>query len=676
MNRLVALVLTCVVASLATIVAQQSPAPGEFRFERRIRTGGTGARRLAVDVPLLAGTRSIRMASGDARLPDLRLFDRDGRELQYVLVSNPPADPVWALASTLAVAPVESQTQKTSGFEADLGEALMVDRLRLDDIRSPFLKRLRVEGSGDRSRWTLLVDEGTVFDLPDERLRQTELSFAPGSYRYLRVTWDDTRSGRIPQPRRVAARRVPTAIAPPPLTASLPFERRAGEPGRSRFRVRLPAVRLPIVALDLDVSGSRVLRDATVFEGRLSGTEVVPTRLGGATLKRIEQGDAAATALRVPIDQPLESQLDLVIDDGNNPPIDLRAVTAVFAEQPWIYFESTGDEAVARYGHPSLKAPRYDLEAARQTLKINETPDAAWEEPQARTSTSNVPPPPLPTVGSSLDVSQFRHVRPIPPGDAGLVMLALDAATLAHSRGTQFPDVRIVDAGGRQVPYLVEHASEPLSLDLSIVKSSSRPPALPVDRRASVYRLTWPFEHLPMPRLVLTTSARVFTRPISIAVEREPNRTMRDPWLEMLASASWTHAEQDLPAPPLTLALGTVSAKEILVIVDDGDNSPLPLTSARLLLPSYRLRLFREKDAVLRLAYGRDDLSPPKYDLALLSPQLLGVAATEIVPGPEPTASATASTALVSPRLFWGILIVAVLVLLTLIVRLVKKTDA
>jgi hypothetical protein len=151
---------------------------------------------------------------------------------------------------------------------------------------------------------------------------------------------------------------------------------------------------------------------------------------------------------------------------------------------------------------------------------------------------------------------------------------------------------------------------------------------------------------------------------------------MRAPWLEMLASASWTHAEQDLPAPPLTLPLGTVTAKEILVIVDDGDNSPLPLTSARLLLPSYRLRLFREKDAALRLAYGRDDLSPPKYDLALLSPQLLGVAATEIVPGPEPSSSAGVSSELVPPRLFWGILIVAVVVLLALIVRLVKKTGA
>ena len=146
---------------------------------------------------------------------------------------------------------------------------------------------------------------------------------------------------------------------PPPLTTPLVFERRPSEPGRSQFRVRLPAGRLPIVALDLDVGGGHVLREARVFEARLAGGEVVPTPLGTAMLKRVVQGDLTASALRVPIEAPIEPQLDLVIDDGNNPPIDLKGVTAVFAELPWIYFESTGDAAVARYGHPSLAAPRY-----------------------------------------------------------------------------------------------------------------------------------------------------------------------------------------------------------------------------------------------------------------------------------------------------------------------------
>jgi len=69
------------------------------------------------------------------------------------------------------------------------------------------------------------------------------------------------------------------------------------------------------------------------------------------------------------------------------------------------------------------------------------------------------------------------------------------------------------------------------------------------------------------------------------------------------------------------------------------------------------------------------DLSPPEYDLALLAPQLLGVAATEVVPDAEQITGPSSPTVLMSPQIFWGVLIAAVLVLLTLLVRLVRTSD-
>jgi hypothetical protein len=162
-----------------------------------------------------------------------------------------------------------------------------------------------------------------------------------------------------------------------------------------------------------------------------------------------------------------------------------------------------------------------------------------------------------------------------------------------------------------------------------------------------------------------------------VGVERSPDRRQRDPWIESVALESWEHVDQETPAPALVLPLQVAGAKELLVIVWEGDNSPLPLVSARVLLPAYRLRLFRERGTALRLAYGRDDLSSPQYDLALLAPQLLGVAASEVTLEAEqaPTA-ATGAVELLSPRAFWGVLVVAAIVLLALVVRLVRKTDA
>jgi hypothetical protein len=422
-----------------------------------------------------------------------------------------------------------------------------------------------------------------------------------------------------------------------------------------------------------------VLRNAAAYEARLAGAEAVPVLLGTGTHRRVVQGSLTAASLRISIHPPLEPQLDLVIDDGDNAPLEVRGVRAIFADLPWIYFESDGTALAARFGSPSLAAPRYDLEAVRDTLHIETVADASWGDARPRTTEENASgvAPPLPTVGSSLDPAVFKYVRTVPSSDAGLIALPLDAAVLAHSAGPggNFADVRVMDASARQVPYLVERVSEPLSLDLKLERLSQVPGWIDARRsKPSVYRVPWPFEHLPSPRLVLTTSARVFERSITVGLEREPDTHHRDPWLEPLTRVAWVHADQEKTAPALTVALPSADAKALLVIVEEGDNTPLPISTARVLLPAYQLRLFREGGAALRLAYGRVDLTPPRYDLALLAPQVLGVAATEVaVDAEQPQRSATAAAALVSPRLFWAILVLAVLVLLGMIARLLKK---
>ena len=113
---------------------------------------------------------------------------------------------------------------------------------------------------------------------------------------------------------------------------------------------------------------------------------------------------------------------------------------------------------------------------------------------------------------------------------------------------------------------------------------------------------------------------------------------------------------------------------DLLIIVDEGDNAPLPIESAHLLLPSYRIRLFRYANAALRVVYGRTDLSRPQYDLALLAPQLLGAPAADVALEAErPLPAATTTAALVTPRVFWTALTIAVIVLIALIVRLLGK---
>jgi hypothetical protein len=357
-------------------------------------------------------------------------------------------------------------------------------------------------------------------------------------------------------------------------------------------------------------------------------------------------------------------------------------VTAIFAELPWIYLEAPAAALTARYGSPTLTAPRYDIEATRDRIQIESVADASWGEARARTADENAAAaaPPLPTVGASLDTSLFHFVRSVPAGGGGLVAIALDAPVLAHSAGParHFADLRVVDASDRQIPYIVEQVPEPLSLDLVVEKASPLIPLPPARSGRSVYRVTYPAAGLPPTRLVLTTSARVFTRGVSVGQQREPdNRRRRDPWFDTLASARWVHADQDKPAMPLTLSVPPLQEAALFIVVDEGDNAPLPIDTARVLLPSYRVRLFRENNAMLRVAYGRTDLGRPQYDLALLAPQLLGTPAADVVLEAErPIVAGTTTAAILSPRLFWAALTIAVVVLIGLIARLLQKDSA
>jgi hypothetical protein len=97
-------------------------------------------------------------------------------------------------------------TKTTSGFEVDLREIVPVlDALALEGLPPPFLKRYRLEGaaiacdghcSWARVRRSTCRTRGCAPRM---------LSFTPGAYRYLRVTWDDTNSARVACPRpRVA----------------------------------------------------------------------------------------------------------------------------------------------------------------------------------------------------------------------------------------------------------------------------------------------------------------------------------------------------------------------------------------------------------------------------------------------------------------------------------------
>src|SRR4030095_3263478 len=100
---------------------------------------------------------------------------------------------------------------------------------------------------------------------------------------------------------------------------------------------------------------------------------------------------------------------------------------------------------------------------------------------------------------------------------------------------------------------------------------------------------------------------------------------------------TWGHAEPEEAPAALTLLVAPGEAAELWLSIDEGDNTALPITAGRLLLPSYRLRFYRPAQSALLLVYGRTDLLAPRYDLALVSGELLSAQASEVTPlGEDP----------------------------------------
>lgn len=651
-HGLVAAVL--LIASEGPIPAWQiGTASAAAIWQRSVEPAGVGPQRLTVDPTLL-------MASVDGTLRDLRLADSTGQEIPYLLVRPPAAEGTWRKGRLLPVAATKDQ----SGFEVDLGRLLAVTRLRLEGLPEPFLKRFRLEGSGDRQRWTLLVGEGTLFSLPDEKLRQLEAVFQQGEYRYLRVTWYDRKSQRMPLPAVASAYQPPVANPPEPLSVELGFSRRASEPRVSRFRLRLPG-RLPVRALILDVGGEHLLRRAQVFEAHLRDGALQPALLGEAELKRAVRGDAVAEALRITLAPPEERELELQVEDGDNSPIELRGVRAELAAQPWIYFESRSDAAiVARCGDGRLQAPRYDLEAERERLTSIRPAAARWTgAPAPAESSPSVESPADPGPGGLIEVASFHYKRPIPTARPGLSALLLDAEVLSHS---DLADLRLANSAGQQIPYLLERREEPLTVELPVPSPSAR-------GHLSTYAVILPVSGLPVSRLVLETTARVFERRVQVFEESTRAEKGGDPQEHLLAETTWRHADPETPSPGSTLALPALRSRRILLRVDEGDNRPLPISSLRLLLPSWWMRFFHPGES-LTLLYGRRDLSAPRYDLALLAPRLRSEPASEMTLAAITVESDTSPAAM--NRVFWIVLVVAVVMLLIILGRLLSRSAA
>jgi hypothetical protein len=251
-------------------------------------------------------------------------------------------------------------------------------------------------------------------------------------------------------------------------------------------------------------------------------------------------------------------------------------------------------------------------------------------------------------------------------GPLGLNALRLDPAVLAGSR--TLADLRVVDDRSVQIPYIQESLGEPTIIVLA------EPVPIPeqTGEGRSTYGLSLAYGSLPAARLTIATTARVFERRVRLV--RVETRNPRDPPVQVVLDEQvWRNRNTGREAPPLSLQVPAHAGTELLLIVDEGDNSPLQLGSPRLYLPTYRLRFLRRNEDQLWLMYGQGRLAAPRYDLALLAPRVLGARVPEVgLSEVEEELPATAGSR-VGMIVFWCALVLALVVLFGFVARLLRR---
>jgi Protein of unknown function (DUF3999)/F5/8 type C domain len=627
------------------------------------------------------------LTRGQADLKDLRIVAADGREVPYVLdrAVARESHPRWAgrLVDT------RREAKTLSSWIVDFGEARLFDRLELDVPEQDFAKRLRIEAALDRQSWIAVAQDVGVFDWPwTVRVHHTLVELPQRvSARYLRITADDRTSRPIEVKGAVAVATRRLAGESWRRAAKLRPLGKSG--GVSRYALDLPAG-FPLESLELDADDAVFSRPVVLREERAANSRREEVVLGERQIYRLRLEDAslAGSLLELPARRPERGELVLEVKDGDSPPLaNLRAVASAAATR--LLFPAGAGAAALYYGNQATRAPLYDIERLKACLALESrfvevALGEELENPRFRRS------PPLafaPARGAALEVARWRSVRRVTIGDGedlySLTLAAEDVGQLRPDLG----DLRIVDDGDRQVPYVVEPAVAEATVGLAIEKASSSRPSVSRYRFSLGTRTDARGTGLPLTSLELRFAEGFFSRPVRLLAPPTEASRGREHLLfagplarsPIRVSAFAVEPAGEPSAEFLPIALDGRRIRELALEVDEGDNAPLTLLDARGVVQVPRVA-FKGGAGTFRVLMGNPDASAPHYDIAALRQDVLAYSALPVdalaaEANPAFRRLATDFLQQTPPTvLLWAALLLSVVALLLLTARIVRST--
>lgn len=312
--------------------------------------------------------------TGSATRPIAKPLADDGLEITVVL--GPGQDRIVPEAFTLLTPLHDFEHRVSVSWSADgrewkpiVAEALIYDYARFIDVRDVTIPLPATPARGPGGRYRIVIDD--VTQEQQSRLAELTRTLAGGPPREVReTTLIDRRPFRIDGIELVyteeVEQRATLVLAEQPVAGF----RTAREPDGRATRITVDTRREPVTELTIATDSKNFSRQVNVEQPVAAGRDGQPLRgrpLATATITRIDVAGIRREQLAVPLPESRLASYDLVIDDGDSPPIVVTGVTARGPVREVVFLAEPASAYRLAYGG-ELAAPRYDTAAIRAAL--------------------------------------------------------------------------------------------------------------------------------------------------------------------------------------------------------------------------------------------------------------------------------------------------------------------
>lgn len=309
-----------------------------------------------------------------ASQPTVRPLADNGLEITVVI--GPGRDAIVPESFTLRTPLHDFEHRVSVSWSADgrewtpvVADALIYDYARFIDVRDVTIRLPPVPERGPAGRYRIVLDDVTQ----EQQLRLAELTrtLADGEEREVRETTRvERRPFRIDGIEFSYTEQVEQQATPVLADRTIVGFRAVREPGGRATRITVDTRREPVTAFTIATDARNFSRQATVEQPVAADGDGQRRRgrpLATATVTRIDVAGIRREQLTIPLPESRLGTYDILIDDGDSPPLTVTGVTARGPAREVVFLAEPAAVYRLAYGG-ELAAPRYDTAAIRAAL--------------------------------------------------------------------------------------------------------------------------------------------------------------------------------------------------------------------------------------------------------------------------------------------------------------------